>query len=236
MPNSQLFTNRKFGRNLCIWLKIILCLMTTLYYVYYSSISYFFAFGSLFANLYSNFFSSPSRSNAVKVSVWETLKTMVPANAGQLLILSLFYCFLLANLLGNIPIAYIPTMFYSSTLTISLLFWVPLIVCVRVSQFKEFMAHLLPYGSPAALMIFLPIVELFSQLIRPFTLMIRISTNLSAGHIMMYMFSYFTLSSDLLAPFIYVVLWALFFLELAISMLQAYIFTSLVALYINETV
>jgi F0F1-type ATP synthase membrane subunit a len=53
---------------------------------------------------------------------------------------------------------------------------------------------------------------------------------------MMYMFSYFTLSSDLLAPFIYVVLWALFFLELAISMLQAYIFTSLVALYINETV
>jgi F0F1-type ATP synthase membrane subunit a len=68
------------------------------------------------------------------------------------------------------------------------------------------MAHLLPYGSPAALMIFLPIVELFSQLIRPFTLMIRISTNLSAGHIMMYMFSYFTLSSDLLAPFIYVVL------------------------------
>jgi F-type H+-transporting ATPase subunit a len=66
--------------------------------------------------------------------------------------------------------------------------------------------------------------------------MIRISTNLSAGHIMMYMFSYFTLSSDLLAPFIYVVLWALFFLELAISMLQAYIFTSLVALYINETV
>jgi len=131
---------------------------------------------------------------------------MVPANAGQLLILSLFYCFLLANLLGNIPIAYIPTMFYSSTLTISLLFWIPLIVCVRVSQFKEFMAHLLPYGSPAALMIFLPIVELFSQLIRPFTLMIRISTNLSAGHIMMYMFSYFTLSSDLLAPFIYVVL------------------------------
>ncbi|MCA9750085.1 MAG: F0F1 ATP synthase subunit A, partial [Romboutsia sp.] len=62
---------------------------------------------------------------------------------------------------------------------------------------------MLPYGSPVGLILFLPLVEIFSQIIRPFTLMIRLSTNLSAGHIMMYIFSYFTLLSSILAPFIF---------------------------------
>lgn len=108
--------------------------------------------------------------------------------------------------------------------------------CVFLSQSKEFLAHMLPYGSPVGLILFLPLVELFSQMIRPLTLIIRLSTNLSAGHIIMYMFSYFTLLSSLLSPFIYVVLMLLFVLELCISALQAYIFVSLISLYINETV
>jgi ATP synthase subunit 6 len=109
-------------------------------------------------------------------------------------------------------------------------------ICVSFTQLKDFIAHMLPFGSPVGLMLFLPLVEIFSQLIRPLTLMIRLRTNLSSGHIMMYMFSYFTLLSSALSPFIYVVLYLLFFLELAISMLQAYIFVSLLSLYINETV
>jgi len=95
---------------------------------------------------------------------------------------------------------------------------------------------MLPYGAPTGLMIFLPLVEFFSHLIRPLTLIIRLRTNLSAGHIMMYMFSYFTLLSSVLSPFIYTLLVALFALELCISALQAYIFTTLISLYVNETV
>jgi ATP synthase subunit 6 len=109
-------------------------------------------------------------------------------------------------------------------------------ICVRFSQLKEFIAHILPYGSPAGLMFFLPLVEIFSQLIRPLTLIIRLRTNLSAGHIIMYMFSYFTLLSSALSPFIYIVLSLLFVLELCISLLQAYIFVSLISLYISETI
>jgi F-type H+-transporting ATPase subunit a len=94
---------------------------------------------------------------------------------------------------------------------------------------------MLPYGSPLGLILFLPLIEIFSQLIRPFTLIIRLSTNLSSGHILMYMLSYFTLLSSALSPFIYVVLIAMFVLELCISALQAYIFVSLLVLYANET-
>lgn len=105
-----------------------------------------------------------------------------------------------------------------------------------ISQLKVFIAHILPQGSPVGLILFLPLVEIFSQIIRPMTLIIRLSTNLSSGHIIMYIFSYFTLLSDILSPFISLVIFVLYILEVCISVLQAYIFVTLISLYISETV
>lgn len=189
-------------------------------------------FISLF--LYS-MFSPLSRFRALKLLVTRNIYSLVssPIITYFLFILFLFFC--LINLLGNFPLFMLPTNFYSVTLTTSLLFWLPIVICVSFTQLKSFLAHLLPYGAPAALSLFLPLVEGFSFLIRPFTLMIRLRTNLSAGHIIMYMFSYFTLLSSFLSPFIYIVLSLLFVLELCISLLQAYIFMTLLRLYIVET-
>lgn len=97
------------------------------------------------------------------------------------------------------------------------------------------MSHMLPYGAPTRLIFFLPLVEVFSQLIRPMTLTIRFATNLSAGHIIIYMFSYFSLLSTTLAPFIYVVLSVLLVIEVFIVFLQVYIFITLLGLYLTET-
>lgn len=182
-----------------------------------------------------NFYLSSSRFSALVSLVDSFIRSMVSSNVAKMLVIFLFSFLLIINLTGNIPLNMIPTMFYSFTFTLRLLFWIPLMVCVFLSQAKEFMAHMLPYGSPVGLILFLPLVEIFSQIIRPLTLMIRLRTNLSAGHIMMYIFSYFTLLSSVLSPFIYVVLGLLFVLELCISMLQAYIFVSLISLYVNET-
>lgn len=185
------------------------------------SVNYFYKFTrfSVFFNTLSNILKQAFR---YKLSFW--------------VVYLLFVFLFLSNLTGNIPLRTIPTLFYSQTLTLSLLFWIPIIVCVSLSQFKSFIAHMLPYGSPVGLILFLPLVEIFSQLIRPFTLMIRLSTNLSRGHIMLYMFSYFTLLSDALSVVIIPAITVLFILEICISMLQAYIFVTLITLYIAETV
>ena len=169
------------------------------------------------------------------VLVFDLLWSAVSSLVGKGILVYLFFLFLAINLVGNVPLNLIPTIFYSSTLTVRLLFWVPLMACVCFRDFKSFVSHMLPYGSPLGLILFLPLIEIFSQLIRPLTLIIRLRTNLSSGHIMIYMFSYFTLLSSVLAPFIYLVLICLFVLELCISALQAYIFVSLLALYVNET-
>jgi ATP synthase subunit 6 len=182
-----------------------------------------------------SYFSFNTRFSSLKSLVINFLNSLVSSNVIQFLLISLFTFLLIVNLMGNIPLRSIPTLFYSQTFTLSLLFWIPLIICVSFTQLKAFIAHMLPYGSPVGLMLFLPLVEIFSQVIRPLTLIIRLRTNLSRGHIIMYMFSYFTLLSSTLSPFIHIVIFLLFFLELGISILQAYIFVSLISLYVNET-
>jgi len=183
-----------------------------------------------------SFFSYTNRFSSLKTILTEALTSSVSSNVGKSILFFLFFTFFLVNLSGNIPLNSIPTMFYRFTFSVSLLFWIPLMICVSITQLKAFLAHMLPFGSPVGLILFLPLVEIFSQLIRPLTLIIRLRTNLSSGHIIIYIFSYFTLLSSVLSPFIYIVLYLLFFLELAISILQAYIFVSLLSLYINETV
>ena len=195
-------------------------------------------FVSLFSLLFisSSFFLHLGRFSSLLLLVLSSIKRVTSSLVAKLLLSYLFFTFLCINLLGNVPLNLVPTMFYSVTFSIRLLFWVPLIVCVCYSDFRSFLSHMLPYGSPVGLILFLPLVEIFSQIIRPFTLIVRLRTNLSSGHIIMYIFSYFTLLSSALAPFIYMVLVALFVLELCISALQAYIFVSLLVLYANETV
>lgn len=144
------------------------------------------------------------------------------------------YVFLMST--ANIPMFSVPSMFYSYVLFSALLFWVPIVSYALYTNFKGFVSHILPYGAPTALILFLPLVEVFSQLIRPLTLTIRFATNLSAGHIMIFMFSYFSLLSALLSPVLYIVLFVLLIIEVFIAFLQAYIFITLLGLYLTETI
>jgi len=152
---------------------------------------------------------------------------------------SLFFLFgglLRFNLLGNIPFTIVPTMFYSVTVTVRLVFWMRLIITGALTNYYKLVGHLLPYGCPIGLFVLLPLIELLSQVLRPITLAIRISTNLAAGHILVFIFRYF----GLLLPgtgkvLLRTVVLTLQGLELVISILQAYIFVALLVMYLVES-
>jgi len=148
---------------------------------------------------------------------------------------TLFLALLILNVAGNIPGFLTPSIVYFFSASVSVSLWLALIAVVYVTQFQSFIAHMLPYGSPVALSLILPLIEVFSHLIRPLTLIIRLSTNLSSGHIILYIFSFFSLSSGFLTLSLSVVLSVLLLLEIGISLLQAYIFTSLSLMYISES-
>ena len=142
--------------------------------------------------------------------------------------------FLMA-IFANIPFYQVPVILYGYMFFSSLIFWIPIITYAFYKTPVNFVSHILPYGAPVGLIFFLPLVEVFSHLIRPLTLTIRFATNLSAGHIMIYIFSYFSLLSSTLAPFLYVVLSVLIVIEVFIVFLQVYIFVTLLGLYLTET-
>jgi F-type H+-transporting ATPase subunit a len=73
-------------------------------------------------------------------------------------------------------------------------------------------------------------------MLRPLILVVRLATNLAAGHILIYIFSYFgTLLPFMATPFLGLLLGFLFIMEFFISILQAYIFVNLLTLYIADT-
>ena len=180
-------------------------------------------------------FVGSTRLSSLKEAVYPALVSSFP----QVFISLLFiaggrYLFLIIT--ANVPLFTVPMMFYSYVLFNALLFWVPIMGYGLYRDFKGIVSHMLPYGAPTGLMLFLPLVEIFSQVIRPLTLTIRFATNLSAGHIMIFMFSYFSILSSVLAPFLYVVLTVLLLIEVFIAFLQAYIFITLLGLYLDETI
>lgn len=196
-----------------------------------------FLFVAVFTStLIYQLFAYLTRISVINGKVLEVANSLISSTVCHALFTGSFIFVLVENVLGNIPLSIVPTLFYSKTLTLALIFWVPLIVCVSISDAKSFFSHLLPYGCPVGLILILPLIEGFSLAIRPFTLIIRLSTNLAAGHIMLYMFSYFTLLNPLLPIPISILISALYFLEIFISALQAYIFFSLLSLYSVETV
>lgn len=128
-------------------------------------------------------------------------------------------------------------MFYSFTITIRLVLWLSLIISNFARLYYNFISHLLPFGTPGPLIILLPLIEILSQLLRPITLAIRLRTNLCAGHILVFIFSYFynLLPSTFRFMGITPIIVALQILELGIRMLQAYIFTALLIMYFSES-
>ena len=148
---------------------------------------------------------------------------------------TLMIILLFLNFISNTPFSSSPTLYYWFTFSVSLLVWAALMrVVFSVSRYS-FLAHMMPYGAPMFLGLLLPLIEIFRQIIRPLTLIIRLRTNLSAGHIIMFIFSFFSSFSFTLVLLITPLLVVLLILELAISLLQAYIFSSLSYIYIEES-
>jgi ATP synthase subunit 6 len=83
-------------------------------------------------------------------------------------------------------------------------------------------------------------IELLSYVLRSFSLAIRLSANIIAGHILVHIIADFILILCTLHKLIVIIplilLFAIFVLELGVACLQAYIFVVLVCMYINDSI
>nr|AZZ71441.1 ATP synthase F0 subunit 6 [Holbrookia lacerata]AZZ71708.1 ATP synthase F0 subunit 6 [Holbrookia lacerata]AZZ71721.1 ATP synthase F0 subunit 6 [Holbrookia lacerata] len=156
------------------------------------------------------------------------------------MLLALTLLLMSLNLLGLLPYTFTPTTQLSMNMALAVPMWLMTVLIGMRNQPTISLGHLLPEGTPALLIPILIIIETISLFIRPLALGVRLTANLTAGHLLIQLISTaaFVLmpSMTLTAATAFIVLLLLTGLEIAVAMIQAYVFVLLLSLYLQENV
>lgn len=186
----------------------------------------------------------PTRMQSMAELAYEFVANTLKDNVGSEgrayfpFIFTLFMFVLFSNLMGMMPYGFTITSHIAVTFALAMVIFVgvTVIAIARHGVFK-FMGFFLPHGTPgwmAPLMIF---IELFAYLARPVSLSVRLAANMMAGHTMLKVMAGFVISLGWLmgwAPLAFLVVLSGF--EVFVAVLQAYIFTVLTCVYLNDAI
>ena len=212
----------------------------------YSIIVFFLVIGlHLLAN--NNTKLLPNKWSIALESLFASINAMVREQIGKEVYLpfiySLFFFILISNLTGNV--AYSFTLGTSVIVSIGLSFtiWVGVTILGLSIHRLHFFSYFIPSGTPLALVPLLVLIEVISYVARAFSLGIRLFANLVAGHTLMKILSTFLFklfSGGLVVALLTLIPFSLFLaimgLELAVSFIQAYVFTILTCSYIKDAI
>nr|WIL10175.1 ATP synthase F0 subunit 6 [Oreolalax rhodostigmatus] len=155
-----------------------------------------------------------------------------------LLFTSLIVYLLSMNLLGLLPYTFTPTTQLSMNMSFAVPFWLATVILGMQKQPTKSMAHLLPEGTPPLLIPPLIMIETISLFIRPLALGVRLTANLTAGHLLIQLIASAAFSLFIMAPLLSIIttsiLLLLTILEIAVAVIQAYVFVLLLTLYLQE--
>nr|UXX19696.1 ATPase 6 [Camelus dromedarius]WCI20476.1 ATP synthase F0 subunit 6 [Camelus dromedarius]WMV88769.1 ATP synthase F0 subunit 6 [Camelus dromedarius] len=156
----------------------------------------------------------------------------------SLMLMSLIMFIGTTNLLGLLPHSFTPTTQLSMNLGMAIPLWAGTVVTGFRNKTKASLAHFLPQGTPTPLIPMLVIIETISLFIQPVALAVRLTANITAGHLLMHLIGGATLALMSInmptALITFIVLILLTILEFAVAMIQAYVFTLLVSLYLHD--
>nr|YP_005088251.1 ATP synthase F0 subunit 6 [Pseudois schaeferi]AEX27827.1 ATPase subunit 6 [Pseudois schaeferi] len=155
-----------------------------------------------------------------------------------LMLMSLILFIASTNLLGLLPHSFTPTTQLSMNLGMATPLWAGAVITGFRNKTKVSLAHFLPQGTPTPLIPMLVIIETISLFIQPMALAVRLTANITAGHLLIHLIGGATLAltsiSTTTALITFVILILLTILEFAVAMIQAYVFTLLVSLYLHD--
>nr|ACY56469.1 ATPase subunit 6 [Equus caballus]AFA37298.1 ATP synthase F0 subunit 6 [Equus caballus] len=194
-------------------------------------------------------FPSPNRlinNRLISIQQWLvqlTSKQMMAIHnsKGQtwtLMLMSLILFIGSTNLLGLLPHSFTPTTQLSMNLGMAIPLWAGTVFMGFRHKTKAALAHFLPQGTPIFLIPMLVIIETISLFIQPVALAVRLTANITAGHLLMHLIGGATLALMSISPstalITFIILILLTILEFAVAMIQAYVFTLLMSLYLHD--
>ena len=185
----------------------------------------------------------PTRWQSMAELSYEFIASMVRDNVGTEerkyfpFIFSLFMFILFANLIGLLPYSFTFTSHIIVTFAMAIMIFLGVTVIGIVRHKLHFFSFFMPAGVPKIMAPILVPIEIVSYLSRPVSLSIRLFANMMAGHTMMKVFAGFVIPLGILggwAPLAVDV--ALTGFEFLVAFLQAYVFTILTCLYLNDAI
>jgi F-type H+-transporting ATPase subunit a len=153
------------------------------------------------------------------------------------LIFSAFIFVLFCNLLGMMPYAFTATSQIIVTFGLGMGIFVLINIIAFLRHGFGFFAFFLPSGIPLVMAPMMIFIEIFTYLSRPFSLSVRLAANMIAGHVLLKVLSGFVVMMGLMSGWIPIPIVSLLIgFEVFVAVLQAYIFTILICVYLNDAV
>jgi len=165
-------------------------------------------------------------------------------------VFSLFMFILIANIMGMMPVGVVGLHPFTVTshLTVTgvlaiLSFSIVLVVGFWRHGF-HFFSLFVPHGTPVYMIPMIFVIELFSFLIRPFSLGLRLFVAMTAGHILMKVLAGFVINGvnagaltvAIVSIPSFILMIGITLLELLVCAIQAYVFALLTSLYLNDAI
>jgi F-type H+-transporting ATPase subunit a len=165
-------------------------------------------------------------------------------------VFSLFMFILFANLLGLLPLGLVgvhPFTFTSHFTVTGVLAIMSFSIVLIVGFWRHglhFFSLFVPHGTPVWLLWLIPVIELVSFMVRPFSLALRLFVAMMAGHILLKVLAGFVINSMnaglgfglLVGAPSFILMIGISALEVLVAGIQAYVFALLTSLYINDAV
>lgn len=185
----------------------------------------------------------PGRWQSVAELSYQFIANLVRDNVGHEgkqyfpLIFSLFLFILFSNLLGMMPYSFTVTSHIIVTFAMAAFIFVGVTIIALVKHGFKFFGFFLPHGTPWVMAPLMIVIELFAYLARPVSLSVRLAANMMAGHTMLKVIAGFVILMGV--KFFWLPLTFLIVLtgfEIFVAVLQAYIFTILTCVYLNDAI
>ena len=149
-------------------------------------------------------------------------------------VFTVFMFVLVGNLFGMIPYSFTFTSHIIVTFSMAMFVFVGVTIIAIAKHKLHFFSFFMPPGVPMIMAPLLVPIEIISYLSRPISLSVRLFANMLAGHTLLKVFAGFVISLGMFGVFPLVFVVALTGLEIVIAMLQAFVFTILTCLYLND--
>jgi F-type H+-transporting ATPase subunit a len=158
-------------------------------------------------------------------------------------IYSLFFFIIISNLVGNVPYNYTIATSLIVSLGLSLTIFIGVTILGLYRHQVKFFSFFIPAGTPLGLVPLLVLIEFISYIARAFSLGVRLFANMVAGHTLLKILSGLLtklFTSSIIVFFVTLIPFGIFValcgLELAVSIIQAYVFSILVSSYLKDAI